>query len=264
MSYDPKCSMLVFVVLLSCVCGCRESSEIPPQVQPSLSPPSTASETEPKQLTVKRNTQSEPILFDLGFSAWAFEVKGAAWSWEVVVSHQARNSNRAFQPVFRKDGKEASSSFYARNPTNGSGDGAFGSLVVLLPEPSSLDQVLTEELVIVTKLGHDPTAGKGVGRRSISNTLRTPMKEVYPFDVGRYTQRSHSVRGSSNFAKITAGETMTLVDEVFDFTTDDDSSPHDQREAVRIEIKISALESSIDSSEDERRQAHDSVLVEDE
>lgn len=118
----------------------------------------------------------------------------------------------------------------------------FGSVVLLLPDPVSPEQQFEEDLIITTKLGYDPTSGRGIGRRAVRETIRKPIKEIYPASVGSYTSRSENPRGSRRFIKISEGETVTLVDEAHNFEHWDDRLPSDQRETIRIQLIISTLE----------------------
>lgn len=97
-------------------------------------------------------------------------------------------------------------------------------------------------MIVTTKLGVDPTGGKGIGRRAAKETIRTPIKEIYPVSLGAYTSRSNTPLESLRFAKIARGETAIVVDEVRDFSHSDNPLPIDQRESIRIQLVISALD----------------------
>ncbi|TWT67491.1 hypothetical protein [Allorhodopirellula solitaria] len=240
-SFQKNISSLAFLAIMTCGCGRSsgplETSQIPHNQRLSQDPEQSGA-----QLTVKRNMDVETILSDLGLDAWAFEVTGVPWTWEVTISHRPKGKNRRSRIVYQRSYLESSQSFYAKNRSADSSNGAFGSVVLLLPDPVSPEQQFEEDLIITTKLGYDPTSGRGIGRRAVRETIRKPIKEIYPASVGSYTSRSENPRGSRRFAKISEGETVALVDEAHDFEHWDDRLPSDQRETIRIQLNISTLE----------------------
>ncbi|EMI26149.1 hypothetical protein RESH_03273 [Rhodopirellula europaea SH398] len=239
-SLPKTISSLAFLAIMTCGCGESsgpvETSQIPQNQRLSKDPEQSGA-----QLTVRRNLDAETILADLGLDAWAFEVTGVPWTWEVTISHRPKGKNRRSRIVFQRNYLESSQSFYTKNRSADSSKDAFGSLVLLLPDSVSPEEQFEEDLIITTKLGYDPTSGRGRGRRAVRETIRKPIKEIYPASVGSYTSRSENPGASRSFAKISEGETVTLIDEARDFEHWDDRLPSDQRETIRIQLSITAI-----------------------
>ena len=234
-------SPLAFLLIVNFGCGKSSGPVKTGQIQQHQRSPQAPEKPGP-HLTVKRNVDAETILADLGLDAWAFEVTGVPWTWEVTISHRPKGKNRRSREVYHRSYLESSKSFYAKNVSAASNERAFGTVVLLMPDPVSPEQQFQEDLIVTTKLGYDPTGGSGIGRRAARETIRTPIEEIYPASLRSYTSRSSGPGASKRFAEIPEGETATLVDEVRDFEHWDDRLPPDQREALRIQLVISALD----------------------